>query len=63
MVAAKTVKKTSLQSVFGLSLLGYSRNMAVQHGGKGPAPSVDVRGSFQASKDTVIFSLHSPVWL
>lgn len=37
---------TSLQSVFGLSLLGYGRNKAVQHAGKGPASSADVRGSF-----------------
>ena len=37
-----------LEPVFGLSILGYSRNMAVQHGvlcGRGPAPYVDTQGS------------------
>lgn len=30
--------------VFGLSVLGYRRNMAVRHR-RGPAPSVDIKGS------------------
>ena len=39
----------SLEPVFGLSVLGYCRNMAMQHGGfclRGPAPYVDIKGSF-----------------
>ena len=38
-------ERPSLEPVFGLSILGYCRNMAVQHGGLhggGPAPSVDI---------------------
>ena len=48
--SSKTHKKgerPSLEPVFGLSVLGYCRNMAVQHGGlcrRGPAPYVDIKG-------------------
>ena len=36
-------------TAFSLSVLGYCKNMAVQHGGlrgKQPAPHVDINGSF-----------------
>lgn len=38
-----------LETVFGSSVLGYYRNMAVQHGsfrGRGPATYVDINRSF-----------------
>ncbi len=51
-VAATSTQKRerqSLEPVFGLSVLGYCRNMAVQYGGlrgRGPAPHVAMKGSF-----------------
>ena len=51
MVATHLIKKhkrSSLESVFGLSSLGYYVNMRVQHGGlcgRGHAPYVDIKSS------------------
>ena len=42
-------EKSSLEPLIGLSVQGYCRNMAVQHGGVrggGPAPYVGTEGSF-----------------
>ncbi len=46
---------SSLQPVFGLSISGYCRNMAVQHGDpkmKRTASSVNVKGSFKDNENT-----------
>lgn len=37
----------------------YCRNMAMQHGGphgRGPTPSVDIKGSFEGNENTTILS-------
>lgn len=46
-----------------MSVLGYCRNMAVQHGGhseRWPAPPVDVKGSFLGNKNTMMLTFR---WL
>ena len=48
-ITLKDHERPSLEPVFGLSFLGYCRNMEVQHGslrGRGPSPYVDIKGSF-----------------
>ncbi len=55
-------KRPSLEPVFGLSILGYCRNIAAQHGGlheRGPAPYVDMKGSFYANTASLL--LHAAV--
>ena len=41
-------QQLSIELVFGLSILGYCRNMGVRHGEHrlGPASSVEIKGSF-----------------
>lgn len=45
--------KRLLEPVFGLSNLGYCRNMAVEHDGllkRGSTPSIDIKGSFKVTR-------------
>ena len=47
----------SLEPVFGVFILGYCRNMVVQHGGlreRGPGPYVDIMSSFIGNKNTIL---------
>lgn len=53
----KYANAAHLEPVLGLSVLGYYRNMAVQHGrrcGQGPAPYVDINGSFEGNVNILI---------
>ena len=46
-----------MEQLFGLSALGYCRNMVVKHGRlcvRALAPSVDIKGSFFSSKHTMV---------
>jgi len=56
----KQTERPSLEPVFGLSILSYSDNMAVQHGGlhgRGPATYVDIKGSSKGNKNNSYFQV------
>ncbi len=58
-LVAFEVIKNSLEPVFGLSILGYCRNMVVHHG-RGPISSVAIKGkSFKLRKKQFLFSVDS----
>ena len=53
----KKHQRSSLKPVFYLSFPGHCRNAAMQHGGlreRGPAPYVNIKGSFLCNKNTDI---------
>ena len=49
----ENIKRPSLESLFGLFVLGYHRNMVVRHGrfcGRGPARYVDIKDYSKVTK-------------
>lgn len=57
-----TTRRPSLDPVFGLSHLGYCRNIVVQHGGlcgRGRFPSVDIKGDHSSNQLSGLPSINS----